>query len=239
MAQIILQNKANIDFEKEYFEDILTYAKLPDGEICLILSDNSLPENNQGVCVSSQLIRFAFLYNDLCSCGLSWDCCVAISNKWCDLRNEFPAYFTYLIGHEFGHATVCLSDITLHIHCCIVHDFIKPASNGIIEFSHELPHEQLFDQFGKYLAAQLYGAEKLHNEIEEINSDDSLAERNHLDLIKNLSESHNYSDLRKNLIDFSIPYRDELIKYWKRDVAQNGKNSLASYISDFGELFKY
>ena len=40
------------------------------------------------------------------------------------------------VGHEFGHAYICLSDITLHIHCCLIHDWIKPASKNAIQYEH-------------------------------------------------------------------------------------------------------
>ena len=166
MAKIILENKAKIDIEVAYLEDLLAYASLPDGSILLVLHDNSLPEKNQGVCVASQLFHLASEYKDICSCPNSakWDCCVAINRKWCLSRDNFPAYFTYLLGHEFGHVNICLSSITLHIHCCLIHDWIRPASNSVIQYAHELPNEQLFDQFGKYLSFKIHGDKKFDHQ---------------------------------------------------------------------------
>ena len=171
MAKIILKNNVAIDIEANYLEDLLSYANLPDGIVSLVLLDNSLPcEDHQGECVASQLIDFApqFKSKRLCSNSTEWDCCVLISKKFCLLRNEIPAYFTYLLGHELGHAYICLSDISLHIHCCLIHSCIGPASKNKFEFRRELPDEQLFDQYGKYLSQKLHGSEKLNDEIQKL-----------------------------------------------------------------------
>ncbi len=241
MAKIILENKAKIDIETKYFKDLLSYAKLPDGLILLVLYDSSLPENKQGVCIVPQLKRFAPSYSDICICSYSssWNCCIVIPKKWCVARNEFPAYFTYLIGHELGHAYICLSDITLHIHCCLIHLSIKSASKDKIQFPHELPNEQLFDQFGKYIALKLHGDKKLIDEINSLKGTAGNIKRQRLELIQRLPPEKNFSDLRKTMIDFSRPYKDELIRYWKIDVNENGYSSLASLIYDYDKLFQY
>ena len=241
MAKIILENKAKIDIEVAYLEDLLAYVNLQNGSILLVLHDNSLPENNQGVCVASQLINFASEFVGICSYSntATWDCCVAIAKKWCTSRDEFPAYFTYLLGHEFGHAHICLSDIALHIHCCLIHDWIRPASKNVIQLPHDLPDEQLLDQFGKYLSLKLHGDIKLECEINSLKETAGNIEKQHLEMIQNLEPKKDIDGLRKTMIDFSKAYKDELIRYWKKDLEKNGSNSLASLISDCDELFEY
>ena len=196
------------------------------------------------VCVASQLIDFDPEFYDLCHCSnsTSWDCCIAISYKWCASRNKFPAYFSYLLGHEFGHAFICLSDISLHIHCCLIRRCIKLASKHKITLPHELPNEQLFDQFGKYLSRELHGQEKLYDEIQQLKTTANDIERKNLTQIEDLNPSRNFNELRKTMIDFSMPYKDELIECWKHvdtEAKRLGDKSLTSLISDYDKLFEY
>jgi hypothetical protein len=241
LAKIILKNSAKIDLEEKYIEEFCSFANLPKGKIFLVLHGNSLPESNQGVCVSSQLIKFAPELLGICPCSnlTTWDCCIAIAKKWCICRDVFPAYFTYLLGHEFGHAYVCLSDIALHIHCCLIRDWIRPASKNVIQLPHSLPNEQLFDRFGKYLSFKMHGDEKLDLEINALKETAGDIEKQHLEMIQELSPSGKFDGLRNSIIEYSRPYRDELIRCWKKDFEENGSNSLASLISDYDELFEY
>ena len=241
MARIILENRAKIDIDIGYLEEVRSYANLPDGSILLVLHDGLLPKNDQGVCIVSQLKHLDPGSSAICRCSSSteWDCCVAIAKKWCTSRNQFPAYFTYLLGHEFGHAYVCLSDICLHIHCCLIVDRIIPASYCEIQFPHEFPNEQLFDQFGKYLALKLHGDTKFVHEINSLKKTANGIEKQRLELIEKLPPKSDFSDLRKTMIDFSKPYKDNLIISWKRDRDKKGPKSLASWISDYDKLFEY
>jgi hypothetical protein len=242
LALVTLKNNENIDIEKDFFEQFCSYGNLPKGSILLVLHDNSLPGKNlQGVCVTSQLICFASEYRYICSCSDStkWDCCIAIDRKWCLSRDKFPAYFTYLLGHEFGHAYICLSDITLHIHHCLIHDWIKPASKSVIQYEHELPSEQLFDQFGKYLSFKLHGDKKLEHEINLLKKTANNIEKLRLKMIKELDPKNDFTGLRKSIIEFSKPYKSELIQCWNEDYENRGSRSLTSLISDYDELFEY
>jgi hypothetical protein len=243
VANILLHEKTKNHIEVNYLEGLLFYANLPDGVILLVFHENALPENNQGVCVAAQLIDIDREFKYICNCSgtTSWDCCVAIAKKWWASRAEFPAYFTYLLGHELGHAYVYLSDISLHIQCCLFRLCIRPASNNKISFPHELPNEMLFDQFGKYLSKELHGSEKLSDEIERLKktADDIVVK--YLEQINKLPPSRDFSGLRKTMIDFSGPYKDGLICCWK-DVAaeaiETGNKSLTHLISDYEKLFE-
>ena len=241
MTKVTLINRAKIDLDEEYLNRFISYTNPSDGNIVLVLHDNSLPENNQGVCCPSQLKEFASEYLDIDPFLRSnrWDCLVAIANKWCIKWDVYPAYFTYLLGHEFGHAHICISDIALHIHCCLVHDWIKAASRNEIQFQRFLPNEQLFDQYGKFLSIQMHGDEKLNFEIDSIKKGIGVNDLERLKSIKELAPKHELDGLRDLLVTFSLPYKEELIKCWQMDVQQNGSESLASYINNYDELFEY
>jgi hypothetical protein len=243
MAKIELENRAGIDIEKKYLEDLNSYANLPDGKVLLVLNDSPLPKNNQGVCVASQLRYIDPEYDHICRRlnSSSWDCCVIIANKWCMSRNEFPAYFTYLLGHELGHAYICLSDITLHIHCCLIHLCIKSASKNKFNFPHELPNEKLFDQFGKYLSQKFYSLKKLDREIDILHNMANNIEKKCLEQIKTLSPLNNFNELRDTIINFSKPFKNELIECWKHDASEainHNENSLTHLISDYDKIFE-
>lgn len=148
----------------------------------------------------------------------------------------------YLLGHEFGHAYICLSDISLHIHCCLIRLRIKPASKNKVTRPHELPNEQLFDQFGKYLSQKLHGSEKLYDEIRKLKTTADDIEIKNLEQIENLPPSRNFSELRKTVVNFSKPYKDELIDCWKHldtEARKRGEKSLTRLISDYEKLFEY
>jgi hypothetical protein len=58
-------------------------------------------------------------------------------------------------------------------------------------------------------------------------------------MIQELSPTGKFDGLRNSTIEYSRPYRDELIRYWKKDFEEYGSDSLASLISDYDELFEY
>ena len=240
MAQIILKNEIGIDVSTQSLRKLLSHAPLSNGKILLSLNDTSLPEDVQGACIPALLIeKFAPRYSTICNCpdSTSWDCCVVISKEWCNLQSKFPAYFTYLLGHEIGHATICLRDISLHIHCCLIHEFIFLASHGKIH-PNESPHEQLSDKFGKYVSIKLHNINKLSHEIEKIKLKKNEKERERLEFVQDTSPSNDFSGLRERMVAFSRPYKDELIQCWKNHIREHGENSLASLILNYDALFE-
>ncbi len=232
-----------ISLEEYFLEKFNSYANLPEGLISLVFHEDSLPENNQGVCVPFKLLSFATDFKEICNCSNSaeWDCCVVLDKKWCISRDKYPAYFTYLLGHEFGHAYICLADIYLHLHCCLIDRFIISASKEKIQYQHELPNEQLFDQFGKYLSFKLHGDKKLETEINLLKKTAHDIEKSRLEMIQNLTPEKELNGLRKSIIDFSKAYKNELIKCWKEDLEIHKSYSLASLIPDcdYETLFEY
>ena len=204
------------------------------------LSSTELPEDNQGACVPKQFIEnFSPHYLDICDCPESsrWDCCITISSEQCNLREQFPAYFTYLVGHEIGHARICLEDIGLHKHCCLIDSFIYYASGSRIQPS-ESPHEQLFDKFGKYLSSKLHDPNKIGHEIEEKLSLGIDKDTDRLVFIRDTYPSDDFSGLREKLLVFSRPYKNELLECWNEDIQINGERSLVKLVENYDKLFE-
>jgi len=253
MAKIKIINTTDIDFgnEKELENKIERYSNLPECRINLIFLNKDLPyPDYQGVFVSKDLIKCERKSSEYLNIGtdpkgtgntpdFKWDCYVAISKKWCDKRNEYPAFFKFLIGHELGHAKIYLSDENLHIHSCLIKGCIECASNGRIKPSGELPHEILCDKFGKYFSHQFYDEpKKLEDEIDKLIINSDCEDSKNFSLIKNVKPTNNFEGLKESLIKFSMPYKEKLIKLWEKSVEINGEYSLASKIGDYETLFQ-
>lgn len=240
MATIRIENKANIEIDNNHLTRIVTEATLPPGELILVFNDAPLPDSNQGTCVPRALLSFSRSYATICR-GQSisnWDVCIAISDRYCGLQAQYPAYFTYLIGHELGHAKICLLDIALHIHYCLIQDHIKGASHNEIAQWYELPHERCFDRFGIYLCEKLYSRSQLNLEIERLIANPDCKDHERLHMMLSLDASDVLDHLREEIIRFSLPFKSALILSWKKERQHLGDNSLTSLIADYEALFE-
>ena len=246
MAKIKIKNYAyEVGNKKELEKRIERYSNLPECHINLIFLNRDLP-NKQGVFVVKNLLPHEPNNSQYMDIGYGpnqddykWDCYVAISKKWCDKINDYPAFFKFLIGHELGHAKIYLSDENLHIHSCLIKGFIKCASNGRIKHSGELPHEILCDRFGKYFSHKFYDdAKKLEDEIDKLIINSDCEDSKNFSLIKNVKPTNNFEGLKESLIKISMPYKEKLIKLWEKSIEINGEYSLASKIGDYETLFQ-
>ena len=88
-----------------------------------------------------------------------WDCAILIGASGASMHAENRPLFTWLLGHEMGHARVALSDPEAHRLFVLVQEHIKTASAGAVSRWDQLPYESRFDQFGKWVAETLHGEE--------------------------------------------------------------------------------
>lgn len=238
-TDFILFNKSGIEFKEDFLNKIFKLANLPKDRLLLVFHDGPLFNTNLGIAAPRNVYfrindrGFFFKFMDR-----EWDCGVAFSLKACQFVNQFPVYFVYLIGHEFGHAHICLYDEALHVHYCLIQDFIRTASNEKISSWHELPHEILFDQYGIFISEKIYSRDLLNSEIKEMLKKTGCKDRLRLDQMLELKSTNDLSGLRESLIKFSLPYKNELIELWKEDHIKEGSKSLASFISDYDLLFE-
>lgn len=240
MGTIYFENKAGIGIDLNKLDRIAIEATLPAGRIILVFNDRPLPGNMQGACTPRRLLKFSRSYTPVCYARdfRNWDVCVAITNRFCLLSNEYPAYFMYLIGHEFGHAKICLLDLDLHVHYCLIENHIKLASNYEITRIIELPHEQIFDRFGIYLAERLYSRDQFNMEIRSLLDRFKCNDRDRLHIMLSLDPSDNLFHLRDELVAFSRPYKSALISSWQRERNEWEHDSLASWFDDYDALFE-
>lgn len=237
MNQTILINDANIDIE--IIEKILEAAELPKAKILLILSDGYLSGEYLGCCIPRDLIKYQN------SIGVfipylqqKWDCVVALSVKACNYRYSHEAYFAYLLGHELGHAHVCIRDISTHIFSCILQPpFICEASKKQVKFWHELPHEKLFDRFGIFTTQSIFNHDQIYSEIQSLMNVPECKDKDRLDMMLSLPPFDGFDGLRNELVTFAIPYKDELVKLWRDELSTATTPTLLELIDDFDQLF--
>ena len=235
MAKTKLVNKQKIDPTLVW--RILEETCLPCGRLLLILNDGALADDNLGECVPKSLLSYApseVVFNPYCN--RSWNCGIAMSQKACRLIQEHPAFFTQLLGHELGHARICLVNEHLHAHYCLIRCFIRDASLNEIVNPHELPQELLFDQFGIFLAEQIFSRKQLDKEINEIMKLEEW-KGDYSPKLLSLSSTNDLDNLRNDLINFTKPYKENLIELWKEDAARGG-HTLTHLIDDYETLFE-
>lgn len=239
MANYVIKNKTQLVFTNKFFERIEDLANLPKGGVLLVLNDGPLVNDRYGQCIPRSFLHYTphsrYVFDQYTN--ISWDCGIAISQEICLMKNDYPAFFAYLLGHELGHASIVLSDLTLHIHSWLIEYFIREASDNVISKWHELPHERLFDQFGIYIAENLFSREKLRRELTQRLTMPDCCDQARLRLMLTLQGTNDLSILREELIDFSKPYKTKLIKLWKGHVAKEGEKSIACQIEDYESLF--
>ena len=235
-CQIILINEPNID--SNLIARVIEAAELPDARILLIFSEGYLLNGLLGCCIPRSLVKYEN------SIGIfkpylneKWDCLVALSKKACDYTLSHEGYFVYLLGHEFGHAHICISDITTHIFSCIIQSHIREASKDKVTQWHEIPHEKLFDQFGMLISESIFSHDQVYSEIQSLIKIPECKDKERLEMMLSLPPFEGFDGLRNQLISFAQPYKDELIRLWKGELSTTNTSTLLELIDDFDKLF--
>jgi len=235
MATIALLDAGGID--PEVLGAIAEASELPPGKIYLIVGDPSLHDDLQGVTFSG---AFAHLAGNLYGLhkyrGQRWDCGVIIGQKWTQRQSDYPAYFAYLLGHEFAHATTILTDLWLTVYEDLIYRFIKTASDGTISRDDQLPHEIRYDQFGLEVATQVYGRERLEHDLRRIISSDLETDRPRLEKALELIPSKDLTGLREALAEFALPYREAFLTLWQ-EARERGHLRIAQGLSSLDLLW--
>ena len=160
-----------------------------------------------------------------------WDCGVALSKKTCERFGRLPAFFTYVLGHELGHAVNYLTDPETFILGDLIRRHIRNASQEAIMLEQELPHEAACDEFGIMIAEQLFPKKQIAREIYSRMKDDDCNDPKRLQFLLKLSGSRRVYNLKTDLIRFALPYKDALISSW-RDKAIRDKESVEAICID-------
>lgn len=154
--------------------------------------------------------------------------------EWAIRQPEFPAYFAYLLGHEFGHATTVLT-LWLAAYEALIFDV--PALSGRDDWRwDEMPHEIRYDQFGLAVAEEVYGLEQLQNEIDRLLKDGSERDDRRLRGLLALTPRLDLSGLDADIAEFALPYRERLLTKWRKD-ANRGAPGMGRHLADLDYLW--
>ena len=244
LNRILLDNKAQID--ESILRDIVLKADFPPERLLLNLLPfykklQNIDTCYQGIFFHKSLYRYDD-WIDLNSEYLlkNWEYGISISGHICNKHKQFPAYFAYVLGHELGHAHICYSDKDLHIHSRLIDLHIKEASKCKITKNIELPHERRCDQFGIYIAEQIYSRKKLNEEIVNLMVKRECNDHERLEYMLSLPGTSDLNNIRNELVELTKPFKVELIKFWKEDKINSkpGCLLLATEIKDFETFFR-
>ena len=218
-------------------DDIALAADLPAGKVCLLVGDHLLGDDYQGLCVPRAFVgilgNIGGLEDHL---ETDWDCGVMLHPKWAVRQPTYPAYFAYLLGHEFGHAKTALAKLPLAVYEALMYDV--PAVSGQTGWRQDdLPQEIRYDQFGLAVAEATYGLEALHEEINRLL--DSGLEQDERRL-RNLLDREPRLDLEglfEDMAEFSRPYQNALIERWA-DARQSLGPGFTRYLQTLDALWR-
>jgi len=237
MNSVILINDFGVDID--LLNKILIKSNLPESKILLVLSDGYLPDNLLGCCIPRSLVEhqnYIGIFNP--HLDKNWEQGVALSVTACEYRHKHPAFFTYLLAHELGHAYVCITEINVHIHYCLIQDYISEAKSKKIHSWHQLPHEILFDQFGIFIAESIFSPRQMKEELNSIIENKLSKDLERIENMLLLPPFQEFKGLREKLINFSIPYKDTLISLWERDKTHSDNPPyLLKLVHRFEDLF--
>lgn len=234
MARIALENVEGV--ATEALEDIAETADLPPGDIFLIVGDPLLADDLQAFAIPRAFVEFlgdiAGLENHL---DAHWDCGVIVGSRWASQQPAYPAYFAYLLGHEFGHATTMIRNLPLAVYEALLIADLPQASGKKWRWD-ETPHEVRYDQFGLAVSEAVYGREALLEEIEGLIEIGREGDLKRLKQLLTLEPRADLGGLRKELAEFLLPYKDELLTKWAGDL-ERGHIGMLRFLRDPSALW--
>lgn len=236
MARVQPVNNADVDLET--LQDILEAARLADGRILLILGDPLLTEAFQGMTFARALIwDAATIYGLHDHLDEEWDCGICIGQKWALQHAEYPVYFAFLLGHELGHASTILTNLTLAAYEELVVGAIKQVSGRGDLLWTEFPHESRYDQFGLSIARTVYGEARVRTDLENMLSEGVCDDADRVRRALELPYRNDLRGIGQELAAFALPYKDDLISIWDEQRRRN-RHGVAALLREFDWLWK-
>jgi len=223
--------------DKKYIKETLEIAGLPKSKIYIVFCNYLLREKELG---HTQFTKFdnkphyGNINKDIFD---NTDCTIYISKRICEMQQEMPAYFVYILGHELGHTIIVLSDQTTYPKVLVIQAScleIKKLSNGKFQYIFQDPTERRCDQFSLSIIEKLSLRQQFNYECDVLINEPDCPQKNYLKLLKIIESKDNMDGLYNELIEFILPYKEQLIEYWEKN-----KNEYPfKFIRDYNEIFK-
>jgi len=237
MSNPILINQFGVN--SDLINNVFNEDNIPrSSSFILILSDGFLPDGALGCCLPRELMEFNSYINVFAHyLEEEWDFVIFLSRSICEYSNTHPAYFTFILAHEIGHAHIYVKDNKNHIHCSIIQSFIGQASSNKIKYF-ELPHEQLCDMFGISIAKRLFSKQQFEEEVQALKNGQAPQTIERLQRILSLPNFEDFNHLRESMIDILSPYKVELISIINECKKVTTKKTLLDLVDDVEKIFE-
>jgi hypothetical protein len=238
--KIQIENRTKIP--TKMIECIVSNSILPAGEVLLFVGQDEMAgnANDFGQCIP----RLAQNLQGSCLCtsafrDLDWDAGILLSTKACDYYYSHPAFFAELLGHELGHAALCLIDPVFHAYCT----FICNNFRGKWRITwNKFPHEKRFEQYGKAVAEATYSHEQLEKEIKNLLLEKNRNDRIILCDLLDLECCMDLTGIREGIVEFVSRHggHEQVIQLWNedhRESIQENSKSITLEVPSIENLF--
>lgn len=234
MARIALINPGEVPTNS--IEDIVVAANLPQGKVLLIVGDESIEPEYQGLSIPRRFAQgLGNLYGLAAHMREDWDCGVLVSMTSAKQHTEFPTYFAYLLGHEFGHASTALYNVSHAAYEDLIMKYVPRLAVHVRRWD-DMPHERRYDQFGMAIAEEIFGRPKVEAEFTELISRGIGGDEVRLRLALSIPPRKDLDGILEELAEFSRPYQETLLQMWEEE-REAGRLRVADGISDLASLW--
>jgi len=227
----------------EMIKRIASASNFPSGEVLLIVGTDQMAGNVEeyGQCIPRHARDLqGSCLRTLAFCGFNWDAGVLLSTKACKYYDSHPAFFAELLGHELGHAALCLIDPVFHSYCTFI------CRNFCAKWQipwNKFPHEKRFEQYGKVVAEGTYSPEQLEKEIKNLLLDEKRADRIILFDLLEIKGCMDLSGIKEEIVEFVSNQggNEQIIQLWnekQRKAIKNNHKSITIEIPSIEQLFQ-
>jgi hypothetical protein len=224
-----IQIENNSMIPARMIERIVNASSLPSERVLLVVGTDSMAGNRNdllGMCIPR--LALDTVGNCLRTEGrrsLPWDAGVALSYKACEHYDSYPAFFAQLLGHELGHAALCLTDPILHIYSTFI--YYNWAGKYEKIYRNRFPAERRFEQYGIAVAQDVYSREQLDREVRELLTKDR-KDKDILSDLLGLSGCMDLKGLKEELVLFASQRKGLLIQKWRKRLGEAARMNVAS-----------
>jgi len=234
VAKIGLINPAQVPID--LLDEIVLSARMPSGSLWLVVGDETLSPEYQALTVPRYLVpNAASVYGLEAYLDEEWECGILIGHESAVGYSAHPEYFAWLLGHELGHARTALADPALAIYEELIVRYLRKASGRSQWRWDELPHESLYDRFGKGVAESVFGPDEVRVALEGMLARGFCDDAPRIEKVLSLQPVRSLDGLREALADFTRPWRSRFLHLWKAESVHQGSG--AARIDDLDWLW--
>ena len=160
----------------------------------------------------------------------AWDAAVVVTSRATDLYSSCPAFVAWILAHELAHALLAVREPDVAGLSFFVQENIRDAAPGMSFEWYELPHEDICDRYGRFVAESFLGQEHFYSEIRTLaDGEGSPMGSARLSRLLNTPPLTELPSVLPTLREFVRPFARELRRIWSED-AQRGDKSYVAHL---------